>query len=231
MKEPVFSQIRPYSKKDRALQALREAIVSGKLKPGDPIVESRVARELGVGQPLIREALLEVEHQGFVQRVPHRGTSVTKLGPGEIEQIQRLRLELESLAVEWGRQRVTPGDVKELRALVEGMRQATLESDLSKFNDFDLALHRRIWQLSGNKFLQDALERAVVPLLTFFYLRSGKIGELHVTSVEHHVALVDVLASKDLNRSQALLALGALRDQCEALTPALETSKSRYEMV
>ena len=219
MNEHVFSHIAPYSKKDRALHALRQAIVSGKLKPGDPIVESRVARELGVGQPLIREALLDLEHQGFVQRVPHRGTSVTKLGPVEIEQIQSLRLELESLAVEWGRERVTQGDVRELRDLVEGMRLATLEADLAKFNDFDLALHRRIWQLSGNKYLQEALERAVVPLLTFFYLRSGRISELHVTSVEHHVALVDVLASEDRSPSRALLALGALKDQCDALVP------------
>lgn len=235
MKKPVFSQIVPYSKKDRALEALREAIVSGKLKPGDPIVESRVARELGVGQPLIREALLELEHQGFVQRVPHRGTSVTKLGPGEIEQIQRLRMELESLAVEWARERVTPEVVTELRELVLGMRQATLDADLSKFNDFDLALHRRIWQLSGNKYLQDALERAVVPLLTFFYLRSGKIGDLHVKSVDHHVALVDALASDDLGRSKAHGALGALKDQCETLAPSLAEadpkSKLRYEMV
>lgn len=219
MNEPVFSQITPYSKKDRALEALREAIVSGKLKPGDPIVESRVARQLGVGQPLIREALLELEHQGFVQRVPHRGTSVTKLGPGEIDQIQRLRLELESLALEWARVRATPDHVRELRELVEGMRQATVEEDLSKFNDFDLALHRRIWQLSGNKYLEDALERAVVPLLTFFYLQSGRIGELHVRSVDHHAALVDALGARAPARSGAIEALGALRVQCEALAP------------
>ncbi len=233
MKEPVFSRIAPNSKKDRALKALREAIVSGKLQPGDAIVESRVAGQLGVGQPLIREALLELEHQGFVQRVPHRGTSVTKLGPGEIEQIQSLRLELEGLAVEWARARATREDVIELRELVEGMRRATIEEDLSKFNDYDLALHRRIWQLSGNKYLQDALERAVVPLLTFFYLRSGTIGELHVNSVRHHVAMVDVVASPHLSRSKAIEALGALRDQCEALAPgaeAAESAKTRYEM-
>jgi DNA-binding GntR family transcriptional regulator len=228
MNEQVFSQITPYSKKDRALGALREAIVSGKLKPGDPIVESRVARQLGVGQPLIREALLELEHQGFVQRVPHRGTSVTKLGPGEIEQIQKLRLELESLALEWARGRATPEHVRELRDLVEGMRQATVEEDLSKFNDFDLALHRRIWQLSGNKYLEDALERAVVPLLTFFYLRSGRVGELHVRSVDHHVALVDALDSGIPARPAAIKALGALRVQCEALAPPAHEAEARY---
>jgi DNA-binding GntR family transcriptional regulator len=217
MKEPLFKKIASFSKKDRVVTAIRDAIVSGRMKPGDPIVESRVARQLGVGQPLIREALLDLEHQGFVQRVPYRGTSVTRLGPAEIEQIQRLRIELETLAIELARERVTPEDLKELRGMVEGMRQATVESDLAKFNDHDLALHRKLWQLSGNRYLHDALERAVVPLLTYFYLRSGGIGKLHVESVGHHAALVDLLGSTTLDPARAREVLGELKSQCDAL--------------
>jgi len=217
-KGPLFNQIEPFSKKDRVVAALREAIVSGRMQPGDPIVESRVARQLGVGQPLVREALLDLEHQGFVQRVPYRGTSVTKLGPDEIDQIQRLRTELESLAIEWARARACAEDVSALRALVEEMRQAARASDLGRFNDCDLELHRRIWQLSGNKYLEDTLERAVVPLLTFFYLRSGRIGKLHVESVRHHEALVDALASGEPSVSGARAALQALQVQCGELT-------------
>jgi len=70
MSDSLFNQIAPYSKKDRVVLAIREAIVSGKMQPGDAIVEGRVARQLGVGQPLVREALIDLEHQGFVQRVP-----------------------------------------------------------------------------------------------------------------------------------------------------------------
>jgi DNA-binding GntR family transcriptional regulator len=217
MKEPLFKKIASFSKKDRVVAALREAIVSGRLKPGDPIVEGRVARQLAVGQPLIREALLDLEHQGFVQRVPYRGTSVTRLGPEEIEQIQRLRIHLESLAIDWGRTRATRDDIVELRGLVEGMRQGTLESDLAKFNDHDLALHRKLWRLSGNKYLCDALERAVVPLLTFFYLRSGVIGSLHVESVAHHAALVELLAASQPAVSRTREILETLKSQCEAL--------------
>ena len=219
MKEPLFNQIEPFSKKDRVVAALREAIVSGRMQPGDPIVEGKVARQLGVGQPLIREALLDLEHQGFVQRVPYHGTSVTKLGPDEIDQIQRLRIELESLAVEWARARASTENVNELRALVEEMRQAALDSDLGRFNDCDLALHRRIWQLSGNKYLEDTLERALVPLLTFFYLRSGGIGKLHVDSVGHHEVIVDALVSREPALSRVRAALQALKDQCVELAP------------
>ncbi len=217
MKEPLFSRIAPFSKKDRVVSTVREAIVSGRMKPGDAIVESRVARQLGVGQPLIREALLDLEHQGFVQRVPYRGTFVTRLGPEEIEQIQSMRVEMEGLAIHWARARATPEDVRELRELVEGMARSARDSDLSKFNDYDLALHRRVWLLSGNRYLADALERAVVPLLTFFYLSSGRIGELHVESIVHHSALVDAIAAPEPTSIDPRQALRALKDRCRTL--------------
>jgi DNA-binding GntR family transcriptional regulator len=217
MKEPLLKRIAPVSKKDRVVAALREAIVSGGMRPGDPLVETRVARQLGVGQPLIREALMELEHQGFVQRVPYRGTSVTKLGPEEIEQIQGLRIELEALAVEWARARTSADEVAELRRIVHRMRQAAEASDLSRFNDHDLALHRRLWELAGNKYLYDALERTVVPLLTFFYLRSGRVGALHVESVRSHEALVDLVASRDAPVSRVREVLSGLKRQTEPL--------------
>jgi DNA-binding GntR family transcriptional regulator len=216
MKEPLFSQIPSLSKKDRVVTAIREAVVSGRMKPGDPIVESRVARQFGVGQPVVREALLDLEHQGFVQRVPYRGTTVTRLSPAEIDQIQRVRIELEGLALEWARARASADDVLELRATVEEMSQATRDGDLSRFNECDLRLHRKVWQLAGNKYLCDALERAVVPLLTFFYVKSRGIGELHRKSIDHHLALVDALASPH-SASRAREALQALKDQCEQL--------------
>ena len=221
MKQPIFSRIETFSKKDRVVATLREAIVSGRMKPGEAVVEGRVARQLGVGQPVIREALLDLEHQGFVQRVPYKGTSVTKLGQDEIEQIQSMRVELEGLAIAWARVRATPSDVKTLRGLVARMGRAAEASDLSKFNDCDLALHRALWQLSGNKYLADALERAVVPLLTFFYLSSGRIGELHLKSVASNAALVDAVAAPTAAES-VRHALEALRDQSWVLaTPPL----------
>jgi len=217
MKSPGFGRVAVISKKDQVTKALRDAIVSGRMQPGDAIVESRVARQLGVGQPLVREALLDLEHSGFVQRVPYRGTSVTRLGPEEIDQIQRMRVELEALAVEWARGRVTAADLTELRALVAQMGRSACDSDLAGFNDCDLALHRKIWELSGNKYLADALERAVVPLLTFFYLSSGRICELHVTSVEQHAALVEAIAAPAPALPSARATLVTLRDQCQAL--------------
>ena len=60
----------------------------------------KIAQQLGAGVPLIREALIELEHQGFVQRTPYKGTTVTKLSPADVRRIFALRVELEAVAIE-----------------------------------------------------------------------------------------------------------------------------------
>ena len=122
--------IQPISKKDQVIAAIKEAILSGAIGPGDQIVESRMAHELGSGIPLVREALVALEHQGFVQKTPYKGTTVTKLEPRQIQDNFQLRVELEPLAVEWAKQNITPGDVRELRVLIERMERAAADLDL-----------------------------------------------------------------------------------------------------
>ena len=84
---------------DQIAEVLRNLIVGGDLNPGDRIVESRVAKQLGVGQPTVREALVALEHQGLVVRKTNQGCIVTTLTRSVISQILKIRGELEVLAV------------------------------------------------------------------------------------------------------------------------------------
>ena len=188
--------IQPTSKKNQVVQAIKEAILAGSISPGDQIVESRIAQELGSGIPLVREALIELEHQGFVQKTPYKGTIVTKLGPREIREIFQLRVELEALAVEWASGIVTPVDIEGLRKLIQRMEQSAAELDLDQFYQIDLDFHRKLWSLSGNSYLADVLERMVVPLFAFFVMKTRRERESYVESAAMHGKIVDTLASK-----------------------------------
>src|SRR4026208_380057 len=125
--------IQPISKRDQVVRAMKQAILSGTIEPGASIVESKIAQQLGAGVPLIREALIELEHQGFVQRTPYKGTTVTKLGPGDIKRIFRLRVELEALAIEWAKENIKESDLEELRQKIERMEEAARVLDLDQF--------------------------------------------------------------------------------------------------
>ena len=188
--------IQPISKRDQVIRALKDAILSGTIQPGASIVETKVAQQLGAGVPLIREALIELEHQGFVQRTPYKGTTVTKLGPGDIKRIFRLRVELEALPIEWAKENVKEADLESLGQTIRNMEQAAKDLDLTLFYEADLAFHRKIWNLSDNPYLTDALERVVVPLFAFFLMKTSRRRNSYVESASMHAAIVEALPQK-----------------------------------
>jgi DNA-binding GntR family transcriptional regulator len=187
------------------IQAIKEAILTGSINPGDQIVESRIARELGSGIPLVREALIELEQEGFVQKTPYKGTIVTKLGPKEIREIFQLRVELEALAVEWAKENVTPDDIKDLQKLIRKMEQSGADLDLDQFYAIDLEFHRKLWALSGNPYLVAVLERIVVPLFAFFVMKTRRGRESYISSAAMHGRIVEGLETKSAAEMRELM--------------------------
>jgi DNA-binding GntR family transcriptional regulator len=197
--------IQPISKKNQVVQAIKDAILSGEIEPGDQIVESRIAQQLGSGIPLVREALIELEHHGFVQKIPYKGTMVTKLGPKEIREIFQLRVELEALAMEWAHENITPTDIKELQALTVRMTKSAKELDLDQFYASDLEFHRKLWNLAGNSYLTETLERVVVPLFAFFVMKTKREKESYIESAAMHAKIVEGLAVKSAPELRELM--------------------------
>lgn len=196
MSADALGQIKAITKKDQIVTVIKNAILAGKLESGEPIIENRLARQLDVGTPLVREALIELEHDGFVQKIPFKGTIVTKLGRDDVANIFRLRAELEALAVEWAREYVTDSDIAELKLLNERMKLGAQALNLSQFYENDLAFHRKIWELAGNSYLTDALEKVVVPLFAFFVMKNTREQVNYIESAEKHAEIIESLQNK-----------------------------------
>src|SRR2546423_4049908 len=109
-----FQKIEPISKKTRVVALLREAIISGAIQSGEAIVEGKIAQQFGVGQGLIREALIDLEHQGFVQRTPFSGTQVIRLSSEDAQLIFDIRIALEPLAVSLAGSALLPEQIEDL---------------------------------------------------------------------------------------------------------------------
>jgi len=191
MLKPVFKQIEPISLRDRVLNALKDGFFSGELKPGDALVEREVARQMKVGTPVVREALIALQGQGFVRRVTNTGTFVTKFDPEEVRQLYTLRVELETLAFQWARVRVTKADLDELKRFVDIVVQAGERGDRREFLERDYAFHQQCWKLSGNSFLAEVLDRVMAPLFAFVVVASG--APMTASMGREHYDLVNAL--------------------------------------
>jgi DNA-binding GntR family transcriptional regulator len=96
---PVFSKQKRATLTDQALRQIREAIRSGKLKPGDRLLETQLAEEMHISRFPIREALRYLEKEGLVQTEPFKGTYVAQLTEKDMEELYSLRSAIEELAV------------------------------------------------------------------------------------------------------------------------------------
>ena len=188
---PVFGQIETVSLTERVISALKDAFFTGKLKPGDAIVERQLAREMNVGTPVVREALISLKHEGFVRRVNNKGSYVTQFTAREVRQLYTMRIELETLALQWARTRATEADFTELTTLVDRLVEAGKRGSRSDFLKADFEFHRYYWRLSGNPFLADSLERLMAPLFAFVVLAS----DLPITAAmaREHYMFIDAL--------------------------------------
>jgi len=203
---PTFERIEPVSKKTRVVSLLRQAILSGNIKGGEQIVEGKLAQEFGVGQGLIREALIELEHHGFVQRTPFTGTIVPMLTLEDAQQIFEVRIELEPLAFFLATERANERDVTALAEIIDKTRVDAKAKDLDEFFESHLKLRKMIWELSGNRYLQQALERVVIPLYALYlirrpYNREGIVQTLD-ECLEHQDRILDAFRRKDAEASR-----------------------------
>jgi DNA-binding GntR family transcriptional regulator len=161
------------SKKARIVASLRDAIISGAIRSGEQIVEGKLAQQLGVGQGVIREALIDLEHHGFVQRMPYAGTQVTELTLQDAQQIYDVRIELEPLAFFLAGAGARPENVLELREAAEKTQAASSAGELTSFFENHLAFRRKVWTLSGNRYLLQTLDRIVIPLYALYMIRQS----------------------------------------------------------
>jgi DNA-binding GntR family transcriptional regulator len=198
---PTFQKIEPVSKKSRVLDSLRQAIISGAIQGGDQLVEAKIAQEFGVGQGLIREALIELEHQGFVQRTPFSGTQVPKLTVEDAQHIFEMRIELEPLAVFLAGPKLTEADLSALRQIAEQSSAAAKAEDLDGFFEKHLSFRKKIWALSANPYLQQALERVVIPLYGLYLIRrtrsSKGLLQAVLDCIEHQDKILHAYRDKD----------------------------------
>jgi DNA-binding GntR family transcriptional regulator len=196
--------LRVRSLPDAVAEKLREAVLAGVLKPGERLIEQKLAARFGIGQPTLREALKELELQGFVRKTaPNKGTYVTKLSQEDFRKILEVRMALEVVAVGKAAAHWNERVSQELGPIVAMMETAAREFDLATFHKNDLQFHRRIWDLTGNEYLGLALERVAFPLFAFVLLqRPREVENEFLASAEQHRQILAGLQSGDQNQAR-----------------------------
>lgn len=154
--------------RDEICERMEEAIFMGELKAGDRIVETRWARELGVSQSPVREAIRLLESKGLVETIPFQGTYVRAASKRDIADLSRVRKCLEGMAVQEALDYLTDEYLAKIMDAYEKMLAAAKEHNMVGYINYDTLFHRLIVELSPNEFLHRAWEQCNIKEWTFW---------------------------------------------------------------
>lgn len=199
------TEVAPESKADRAYRVLRDRLILLDVAPGDPINESALAEELGVGRTPIREALKRLEVDHLVATFPRRGTFATQVDITELEAVSQMREALEPLASY--RAATTQGaperdSLEQTRAEIRALDPQAPARDLL---EYDLEVHRLIYRAAGNELLEETLVRLDNLATRMWCMVIDRLPSIH-SHITEHIRLIDAILDGDATSAKKLAA-------------------------
>lgn len=186
--------------RDEIHEYIKDAILSGELKPGDRIVETRWARELGVSQSPVREAIRELEIIGLVENRPFQGSYVKELTVKDVKDSYRVRMSLEKLGMEDAVANITDEQLQDIYVVMKEMEAAAENHEFDLYIKKDALFHQMIMEASQNK--------TVIRLWSQCYIRewthigTKKLSDIGLEKLAvRHEAIYDALKARDVDRA------------------------------
>lgn len=192
------------SLREQVADALRAAVVSGEMRPGEVYSAPVLAARFGVSATPVREAMLDLAKQGLVESVRNKGFRVTEVSDEDLDQITAIRLLLEPAGSAEAAQQATASDVETLLPLARAIIDAAAEGDLIAYVEADRAFHLRLLRIAGNPRLVDIV--ADLRAQTRLYGLAALVEHGVLTeSASEHLQMCELLAAGDADGMRALV--------------------------
>lgn len=180
---------------------LREAIITGELKPGERLMEVKLAEKMGVSRTPVREAIRMLELEGLVDMLPRKGAHVAELSVKDIMDVLEVRAAMDSLATRLAAERISDEEIKELKQIqmqfVSYSEKENLQGTIKKDVEFHELIYRasrndRLLQITNN--LREQIQRFRV-----IYLKDySSPGNL----IKEHEDIYNAISSRDAEMAQ-----------------------------
>jgi DNA-binding GntR family transcriptional regulator len=192
---------------DRAYAALRDVIVSLNIYDHSSDVrldERQLAQDLGISRTPVREAMAQLEREGFVRSVPRRGVYVVRKTKQEVIELITAWAALEGMAARVITQNASNEEIARLRAMFATFENGTLHAKLDEYSEVNIEFHQTIIRMSHNRVLIDLAENLFTHMRM---IRRKTIGEKDRAdrSIRDHMNIIEALEARDTERAETLV--------------------------
>ena len=198
----LFKRAMPKTLRTEVGEMLRDAIVTGRLKPGDHLKENEISEQMGVSRSPVREAFRHLEQEGLIESIPNRGVFVKSFNAKEIEEIFTLRAALENLAFELVIQgdKLPGEDWEQLDKFILKQKTAMESKSFDELTRFDMDFHEYIVRKADSTRLLKMWRSLRGQILVLFYQRFRALDDVYETVQPDHHLILEALRSGDIIR-------------------------------
>ena len=175
---------------------LRDAILNGDLKPGQKLVERELCASLDVSRPLLREALPQLQAEGLITWVAHRGPSVALVDTDEVREIFQVRIALESLAAREFARNASDDQVAELRRQVSFQKPVNASGSLRDVLALKVGFYSVLFEGCGNRMIGQIVNQLINRIVLFEELSLPAPERLREV-IEELGAIVSAIEARD----------------------------------
>jgi DNA-binding GntR family transcriptional regulator len=200
-KRPV---IQVQSLKEQVYNYLRDQMRTGGIRPGSEISLDETSRKLGVSRTPLRDALLQLEMEGFVTIYPRRGIVVNGLSLGDIKNYYEVIGALESTAILLARGRLGDREIQWMENLADRMKKAIDADNFDLYYEKNLAFHDVYLNLCGNENLVKIV-RTLKKRLYDFPRQTGFVKEWELASIDEHRQLLGLFRQGRAEKAAAYI--------------------------
>jgi DNA-binding GntR family transcriptional regulator len=207
--EPIVG---PASFKNRAYAALKDVIVSMDVyrsRSDIRLDERRLAQDFGISRTPVREAMAQLEREGFVRSVPRRGIYVVRKTKQEIIELITAWAALESMAARLITTGASDAEIATLRSMFATFEDGRIHAKLDEYSDVNVEFHQTIIRMSHNRVLTDMAENLFAHMRV---IRRKTIGEEDRAdrSIHDHMNIIRAIEARDTERAENLVRAHAL---------------------
>lgn len=182
--------------RDVVFNTLRQAILTGELKPGERLMEIHLANKLGVSRTPIREAIRKLELEGLVTMIPRRGAEVAQITEKSMNDVLEVRRAMDALCVELACDRISPEELEQLKDACDVFEAVVKTGDVKKIAQADVALHDIIVRATGNQRLVQLVNNLSEQMYRYRF-EYIKDSSQHERLVEEHRIIYQSIVQKD----------------------------------
>jgi len=190
--------------RERILETIRNAILTGELKAGARVSEPDLAARFGISRTPIREAFRQLESEGYLTVIPRKGAVVATFSPKDIEEFYEIKSILEGYAARRATVHLTPRDLERLRSINARLAEIAATGDVNLFFRVHNEFHELFIRACGNEKLAEMIRGLVG---RFKRLRTASLsmpGRMEI-SVAEHQKIIEAFERRDPDLAESLV--------------------------